>query len=282
MIQVEHFIRKLDELPTLPTIYTALSDVMANPRSTVSDAANIISRDQASTAKVLKHANSSIYGIRGQISTISQAIFFIGFEEVKNLIIALSIMKMFSGLKVSKTLNPVDLWKHSIAVGVISRLIGKGLGIKHLEDFFIAGILHDVGKLMFYKFLPTEYSEVVNYSNEKKISLREAEAEKLGITHTIVGEMLAEKWRLPRNIKNTISSHHSCLVDGKIDETAYCVHLADIIAHFMQYNISNLGMIPKPNINLWNEFNFSEGFFSKLYPQIIRDYEESASLLLNK
>ena len=146
---ISRILKSVEDFPTLPTVYTALSDVMANPRSTTQDAANVIMRDQSAASKVLKTANSPLYGFRGRIDTISQAIFHIGFEEVRNLVIAISIMDIFKNTKLSLSYNPVELWKHSIAVGVITKLIGKELGVKNLENYFLAGILHDIGKLLF-------------------------------------------------------------------------------------------------------------------------------------
>jgi len=270
----------VDEFPTLPTIYLTLSDVMANPRSTVEHAANIISKDQAATSKVLKTANSSIYGIRGRVSTISQAIFYIGFNEVKNLVIAISIMKMFDNVKTLNNINPVDLWKHSIGVGVISRILGKILGIRQLEDYFIAGILHDIGKLLFFKTMPEEYSKVVNYAHEKRLTYRDAESSHFGVSHTLAGEMLAEKWKLPKSLRSVIGNHYSGFVDGKLDMLVSIVHLADVIAHILEFGRMGDEIIPEPNLLIWEFLKFSEKQISTLAPVFIRDYEETVDLLL--
>lgn len=281
MADVEKLTQKVEEFPTLPTIYTALSEVMANPRSTIQDAVNIISQDQASASKILKAANSSVYGIRVNIDTITQAIFYIGFDEVKNLVLALSVIDIFNRDAKNQVLNPVGLWKHSIAVGVITRTLGKSLSIRHLENYFIAGILHDIGKLFFYRFMPEEYKKVIEYSQENSVSLREAEKTIIGITDTIAGELLAQKWRLPRNIINAISYHYSGLVDGKVDSLTSCVHLAEIISTMLELGDSGYDMILQPNAKLWDELKFDKNVFTNNLDQIITDYNESISLLLN-
>ena len=281
MVDVEKLTQKVEEFPTLPTIYSALSEVMANPRSTIQDAVNIISQDQASASKILKAANSSIYGIRVNIDTITQAIFYIGFDEVKNLILALSIIDIFNKAGSKDILNPVGLWKHSIAVGAITRSLGKALSIHQLENYFVAGILHDIGKLFFYRYMPDEYIRVIEYSQENSISLREAEKTVIGVTDTIAGELLAQKWRLPRNIVNAISYHYSGLVDGKVDTLTSCVHLAEIISSILELGDSGNDIIPEPNIKIWEELNFDKKIFTKSMQQIIHDFDESVSLLLN-
>lgn len=280
MIDIEKILKKVDEFPTLPTIYTALSEIMANPRSTINDAAQIISQDQSSVSKILKAANSSIYGLRVNIDTITQAIFYIGFDEVKNLIGAMSIIKLFSNVKDERTISPVALWKHSIAVGAITRILGEALQIKHLENYFIAGIIHDIGKLFFYKYLKNEYVKVVDFASNNNIQIKQAEKEILGITHTMVGELLAQKWKLPQNLINAISSHNSGFVDGKIDMLVSCVHLANVLAVSIDYGMNRDELIPEPNRKIWQYMNFESMPFTKLLPKFRQDIDESIDLLL--
>ncbi|MFP4528773.1 MAG: HDOD domain-containing protein [Candidatus Kapaibacterium sp.] len=277
---IENIIQRIDEFPTLPTIYSTLSDVMANPRSTAKDVADVIAQDQSSASKVLKTANSSLYGFHGRVNTISQAILYIGFDEVKNLIIALSIIDMFKKKDKNDSFNPVDLWKHSIAVGVITRLLGKEIGIKKLENFFISGILHDIGKLLFFKFMPDDYLRVVNQAIEKGVTAREAEAEILGVTHTIAGDLLSERWKLPKSIRNAISYHYVGKVDGRQNELVACVHLADVIACMLELGQAGDDIVPEPSPGVIESLGFKPGSLMNLYPRIIHDYEESVNLLL--
>jgi HD-like signal output (HDOD) protein len=277
---IENIIQRIEEFPTLPTIYSTLSDVMANPRSTANDVAAVIAQDQSSASKVLKTANSSLYGFRGRVNNISQAIVYIGFDEVKNLIIALSIIDLFKKSGKNDTFNPVDLWKHSIAVGVITRLLGKEIGIKKLENYFISGILHDIGKLLFFKFMPDKYIKVVNHAIENGVTAREAEAEILGVTHTIAGDLLSEKWKLPKSIRNAISYHYVGKVDGNINPLVACVHLADVIACLLELGQAGDDIIPEPSYDIWESLEIRPKALKALYPRIIHDYEESVQLLL--
>lgn len=280
MINTERLISKVDEFPTLPTIYSTLLDVMSNPRSTANDVATVISQDQSSASKILKASNSSIYGFRGRISTISQAIVFIGFDEVKNLVTALSIIHMFKGSKKSLFFNPIDLWKHSLAVGVISRHIGKTIGVTNLENYFLAGILHDIGKLLFFKVIPEEYSQVINQAIEKNMTIRDAEQEYLGITHTVAGEILAEKWKLPTLLKNVIRYHANGVIDGEVDQLTGIVHIANITAAMLGLGTSGEEIISAPNPKVWDRIKLPDQFFTTNLESIIVSYEESIELLL--
>lgn len=280
MNRFENIISGIKEFPTLPTIYSILLEVMANPRSTAQDVADIIMQDQASAAKVLKTANSSIYGFKGRINTITQAIIYIGFDEVKNLVIALSIIDMFKISKYNTFVNPVNFWKNSIAVGVITRLIGKTIGVKNLENYFLLGILYDIGKLIFLKYIPDEYNEVFQKAIKSQKKLSEIERQELGITSSIAGEMLAEKWQLPKEISETIRYNTFGSIDGRMSNPIACVHVAGITADFLGLGLSNETILSKPNVAVWDYLNLPKNFFVENHDKIMNDYYESVDLLL--
>lgn len=279
---LKKIIARADEFPTLPTIYTALSDVISNPRSTAADVANIIAEDQSAAAKVLKAANSPIYGFRGKINTISQAIIFIGFEEVRNLIIAMGIIDIFKKSTTNFPVNPVDLWKHSIAVGTVTRIIGKNLGVTNLENYFLAGILHDIGKLLFYKFIPDEYARTINYAIDHNLSAREAENEILGVNHIVAGEVLAEKWKLPPSLKDAIRYHTIGKVENSNNVLIASVHVANIVSAMLELGQAGDDVIQTPNIDVWRTLNLPENFWTKNYNSILLEYESAVSIFLLK
>jgi HD-like signal output (HDOD) protein len=279
-IKIQEIISKVEEFPTLPTIYSTMLDLMANPRSTAKDVADLISKDQSAASKILKAANSPIYGFYGRINTITQAIIFLGFDEVKNLVTALSIIDLFNKDFASNKFNLVDFWKHSISVGIISRTIGKTLGVKDLENYFLGGILHDLGKLLFIKIIPAAYAKVIEYALDNRIQIREAELKLLGITHTIAGEILAEKWRLPLIIRQSIRYHNTGFVDTAFNQLVSSVHIANIAssAFGLGYNWEHL--IPLPNLEVWKKLSLPESFFSGILNTLYYDYYDSVNILL--
>lgn len=276
----DQIINSVTEFPTLPTIYNELTEVLENPRSTAIDAANIITKDQSATSKILKVANSSIYGFYGKIETISQAIFYIGFQEVRNLILTLGIMDIFKNTKEVHLLNPVDLWKHSIAVGTIARAIGRYLGISKLENYFVAGILHDIGKIFFLKYFPNDFAKSLELAEEKEITIREAETEIFGISHTKIGSLIAERWKLPKTIVNTIEYHYTGTILGKFDLLTCIIHLSNIYARLLNLGNSGDKLVPQPNEEVWNNMSLPTDLFSKIYNKVILDYQESTHLFL--
>ncbi len=279
---LKKIISKADEFPTLPTIYQTLSDVLANPRSTAADVAEVISEDQSAASKVLKAGNSPIYGFHGRISTVSQAIVFIGFEEVRNLIIAMGIIDIFRSVKENSLLNPVDIWKHSIAVGTITRIIGKHLGASNLENYFLAGILHDIGKLLFLKFIPDEYAKVVNYAIDNNVSAREAENEILGVNHIVAGEILAEKWKLPPTLKDAIRYHTIGKSDNANNSLVGSVHIANIAASLLSFGQAGDDIVQIPNQDIWKLLELPDDFWTTNYHNILVDYESAITIFLLK
>ncbi len=282
MIPVDKILNSFEEFPTLPTIYTKLSELMRNPNSTFKDAARIISGDQAAASKVLKVANSALFGIPGRVENVSMAISYLGFEEIKNITLAMNVFSMFNHSNSFVYLNPLNLWKHSISVAVITRILGKELRFSNPENLFISGILHDIGKLFFYKFFNKQYAEALEYSMVNRVNLREAEYKILGMTHTVVGELIAEKWKLPTTIKNCIGYHNKGFVDGCFDRLSGIVHVADIAAHMLNLDNSyDSTIIPKPNKQVWEYLNPDTELFTRIYPEVDRDYFETSSILLN-
>jgi HD-like signal output (HDOD) protein len=274
---------QVKDLPTLPTVYTALADVMANPRSTISDAAALISADQASAAKVLSTANSAIYGYSGKVDTISKAIFFIGFNEIRNIIAALSIMNMFGTTADHHYFRPVDFWRYSLGVGVITRHIGMEIGAESVENFFLAGILHDIGKLMLYSNLREEFLAALDLAVRDKISLAAAETRLLGITHHEVGEILGENWKIPPGIVQAIRYHHRGMTGDHHDTLTAAVHVASTAARLFQFGHSaEYATVPRINPAVWNTLKLRSNFFTQSLSSIEKDYHSLVQTMLHR
>lgn len=281
MKDFQKIVDKVGEFPTLPTIYTKLLNVMADSRSSVNDVAKIVTQDIASSTKILKTVNSSVYGLQTKIETITDAIFHLGFNEVKNLVIGLSVMDMFSEKSSLPTFNILDLWKHSIGVGVIARIIGTEIGIKNVENYFLSGLIHDLGKLFFLGSLNTEYKQVIKLVEEKALNLEQAEREIFNLSHCEVGALLAKKWDLPQSINNSIRYHSSGFLDGQENLQIAIIHLSDTIARILEFGYAGDSFIPHINSGIWDVLKIEEGLLSTLISQFNSGYSQSISILLN-
>ena len=216
------------------------------------------------------------------VETITESIFYIGFNEVKNIVMTLSVLDLFADVKSLVNFNVVELWKHSIAVGVITRHLGKVIGEKDVENFFLAGVLHDIGKLFFLKNYNDEYYDVIREVSDHNITITEAEEMVFGMNHCTVGHLLSEKWKLPATLKFSILYHQTGTSNGKTDTLVSCVHIADILARAMELGDPGDNLIPEPNIKVWDLLNLQPGTFTDMYNIIITDYTQSLEILLLK
>ena len=216
-------------LPTLPTVITQLMTLIDSPKTSGRQVAQVISTDQALTAKILKLANSSFYGFPREISTVQHAVVILGFETVKSLGLSVSVLQRFSGPSDKTQFDCQGFWEHSIACGVSARLLAGKLRYRLPGEAFAAGILHDVGKLILSQYFPAEFAQVIERMRTDDIYIGKAEELVLGLTHSEVGSWLAEKWNLPGKLVDAIAYHHT---PGRLTRNAELpalIHLADFL-----------------------------------------------------
>jgi HD-like signal output (HDOD) protein len=279
MNRLDEIVGRMNEFPTLPTIYTRLLDLLGNTHTTVQDVADIISKDQSVVMKILKLVNSPLYGLSKNVTNISQAILFLGFNEIRNITLTISVLNIFSKVQTSTTssFSVVELWKHSIAVGVITRHLGAILNINRAEDFFISGVIHDIGKLLFIRLFKEKYFEVIQEVMIKNITLKQAEKDMFGVSHEFAGGLLADKWHLPPSIKKIITMHGAN--HERIDTQIACVNLADSIASALELGNPGYDYISQPNPNIWNLLKLPKGALSNLKCEVLGDYNNSINIL---
>ncbi len=280
MTLIEKIISGVNNLPTLPTVYSALSEAVDNPLTSSEDLAKLIASDQASAFKILKVINSPFYGFRRRIDTISQGILYLGFNEVKNIISALSVINFFSKNKLILDFNPVDFWAHSIGVGITTRIIGTTIGERNIENYFLAGIIHDIGKLVFFEFAPDDYKHVLEIVESENCFIKDAEAKVFGIDHTVAGQMLAEKWKMPQSIQDTIRQHHNGFIPGEINKLVAAVHIGDITARMLELGNPGDNLVPEPSNKAWEILGIPKGFFCLMRKKIKDDFTQTVRLML--
>jgi len=228
---------KIIGLPMLPTIVTQLITLVGNPRSSAREVAQLISTDQALTAKILRVANSAFYGFPRKISTVQMGIVVLGFEAVKNLALSVAVLKRFSSGPEHPLFDRQRFWDHAITCGVAGRMLAHKLRYRIEGEAFVAGILHDIGKLVLIEYFPDEFSEALDLAEAETLTISEAEEQVLGITHADVGGWLAEKWNLPSSLVETITYHHrprDLENSENPEELVLLVHMGNALARHCQ------------------------------------------------
>ena len=203
--RIAQLVEEIEELPTLPDVLNLISAIVNDPDSSADDLAKVVASDSALSAKILKLANSAAYGFSREISSIKHAISMLGFRETQALAISVSV---FNNLVDVQRFDFNSYWNHSFACGTVSRLISLNLPEKKMENAFVAGLLHDIGKVVIAMSMRGKQERMNSLSSSSDITPLEAEEKVLGITHAEVGYLLGERWRLPAPLVNAIRFHH--------------------------------------------------------------------------
>ncbi len=228
---VESAIAKVGEIATLPEVTVKIIEIVENPRSTARDLHDVIKNDPALASRLLKVVNSAFYGLPGQIASVDRAIVLLGLSAVKNIAIAASMTHLFNSGATVEGFNGVEVWKHSVAVAVASRLITSAQGKPSVEESFLAGLIHDLGLLVQRQVFPKEIAEVIAKQKIGSARFHDLEQEIIGADHQALGSALAAKWRFPTNLCTAIGYHHKPMDLADVNrELPMLVHVADVLA----------------------------------------------------
>ena len=225
-------IARLQSIPTLPTVALRVMEITANPKSSANDLMDIISPDVSLTTKILKIANSPFYGLTREVSSLQHAVTVLGFKEIRNLVISTVAFDSFKNLKQDGKFDINKFWKHSFYCALAAKAIAVDLEIES-NELFVAGLVHDIGKLAMYVTFPSEFMMQLEIMNPLKIKYTSFEAEKdvFGMTHDEVGMKLLKKWMFPESLLTAVGYHHRPQEADKKSNFPMIVHVADILTH---------------------------------------------------
>lgn len=187
---------RIEELPSLPTIVAEINELLSNPKASAKQLAVTIMRDPAITAKVLKISNSAFFGFAQPITSVNQAIVALGFNTVRSIVLCSSVIEAFSGDSKFKTFNRREFWVFSVAVGAAARVVARNAKAPKLENAFVAGLLHGVGKIIFDEYFHEPFMRAVEKSKAEQMSWWEAEKACFGITDAVVSGVMLQIWKL--------------------------------------------------------------------------------------
>jgi putative nucleotidyltransferase with HDIG domain len=241
-------------LPTLPTVVSKMIDLVDSPRTSATALARLISSDQALTAKVLKFANSAYYGFPREISTVNMAIVVLGFNAVKEMGLSLSVFDVFKKTPSAADFDVTLFWEHSVGCGVASRMLARAYRAPFAGEAFVAGLLHDMGKVILKQYFEPEFADILNSQKEQNKTLEEAEASAIATGHAQIGAWLAEKWNLPKIICDTVLHHHDPWESKAERLFVACVTLGDYLCHATSTGQSGRLVPPLLDTRLWELF----------------------------
>jgi signal transduction histidine kinase/HD-like signal output (HDOD) protein len=230
--RVDRVIERVTQLPFSP-IAMKILEVAWDERAGARDMAKVIVLDQAFTARLLRIANSPFYGQAREVTTVSQAVAILGMDAIASLALTLFTFGSFPEEE-NEILSIAQLWEHCLGAGVWARAIATLAGHGTPEEAFIAGLLHDMGKVLLYRFFKKELLEAVGIAETEGVSLSEAEQRTLGTDHAVVGQAAANQWGFPPLLRYSIAFHRTPLelprnTDESVRKIVAIVHVADLL-----------------------------------------------------
>jgi putative nucleotidyltransferase with HDIG domain len=275
----QKIIEKIDDLPTLPRTVLKITELVNDPKSSAKDLARVITDDQVLTARLLKLVNSSFYGFPERISTVTGAIVLLGFDAIRNLLLTTSVFDLFANHNRKKKQDQEKFWDHSLGCAVGAKVIGNYLRHDKIEELFVSGLLHDIGKIVEMMYLSDEYTKVVAVIDSENILMTAAENKVLGYNHAEVGKLLAEKWNLPAKLVQVIAYHHQPANAGSFAMEAAIVHLADIFCRALNMGYGGDNKIPPLDGSAWKRLKIGTNAIDTIMATMRREYRDISSFI---
>ncbi len=251
--QSESTLMNIYNLPAMSTAITEVSRLLDDPSTNTTELSKIIGKDQGMSTKILSIANSPLYGLPRKVSTIDFAILIIGYQDIKNIVVALTMVDSFKN-KSDEFFDQKKFWKHSIITGAAAKRLADDLGYRIGSEAFVAGLLHDLGIPVMHKYFHSTFEMIHNDFENSDEKLEDIEVRHLGMSHCDMGKFLANKWNLPPHLCESIEFHHYPKLAVESDVLTALVHLAD----YMTYKLE-LG-----NFYLDNRYQFDESVINTL------------------
>jgi len=274
----EGVLSKVRTFPTLPMVVNKINELVSQPETSAKDIEVIIAKDQVLTGKLLRLVNSPFYGFPQKITTISRAVGIIGFEALRNLIFSSSVVNLFRS-QGTDIFRPAEFWKHSVGTALAAKELARLLGEKQVEEFFVAGLIHDIGKLVHEEYFSDGFRQACSLALRNDILLREAEQEVLRFTHDQTGGLLLAQWNLPPKVVAMVRFHHHPAEAREYMRDAGVIHLADILSRAKGLGSGGDNKIPLLDHPTWVALGLTIGDLEQVLRRIGEYFDEAVAFL---
>lgn len=277
-ISLNELLRKTSTICSLPLFYDRLNEAINHPRSSLADIGKIISEDQGLTTRLLRLANSPIFGYHARIDSITRALTLIGTQQLRDLALSISIMGTFKDIP-EDLISMQSFWKHSIACGIFSRKLAILRREVNPERFFLAGMLHDLGLVVICTVMPDLSRILLQKRQDQQQLLSLIEQQTLGYDHATVGGALLDMWKIPPNLSEPVACHHNPGASMKYALEAAIIHIADLICHAFEMGAAPDWPVPILNKPAWQRLDISLEQLEPLITESFEQIEETLSIL---
>lgn len=265
------------KLPEVPSLVYELNDIIADPMSSAADISHVVGKSPSLTATLLRIVNSAFYGFRSKIDSISRAVTLIGSKELSSLALGITIMEAFKDIP-RQVIEVDSFLEHNLACGMVARIMAAYAKVANTEQLFVAGMLHDIGRLVLCKYFPRNVKNAFAVAAASGKPLLAVERELLGCSHVQLGKKLLQKWKLPYSLENSVSYHHVPSASPS-PELAVILQMADMVVHGLGLGNSGERKIPSFDTDAWHSVNLPVTAFRSLVNQATQQVESFRDVL---
>jgi putative nucleotidyltransferase with HDIG domain len=263
---------------SLPGVYLRLSAVVSDPRSSAADVGRVIAEDPGLTARLLRLVNSAMYGFPSRIETVSHAISIVGTAQLQDLALATSVIRLFASVP-ADIVSMESFWRHSVACGVTARALASRRRETNVERYFVAGLLHDIGRPIMYLKAPVQARTALERARDRGEPLVKAEQHQFGFDHAHVGHALLDQWKLPPSLREAVLLHHHPERAQRFPVEAAVVHVADLITNALGLGSSGENLVPALVPEAWERIGLSPAMIPDVVDEVERHYESAVKIM---
>lgn len=266
-------------VPSLPAVFVRLTAVVDDPHSAIRDMEGVVYEDPALAGRLLRLANSAYFGFPGHVDSLSRAITLVGTRQLRDLALATSVLDLFTGVA-SQWVSMQSFWRHSVATGLIARALATWRREANAEQFFVAGLLHDMGRLVMLLKASDSMAQALERSRRDDVLLHVAEREIFGFDHATVGNELLLQWNLPPGICAAVAWHHMPMRAGSHVPMAALVHVADVIANAIAFGSSGADAVPPLDAAAWSALGIPASVIKPSLNLVRQQFSDTMTIMM--
>lgn len=257
MGKVERIIEEIDRLKPVSYVGDKIVEITSNPDSSLADLVDIIKYDQCMTANLLRTCNSAYFSLNKKITSIKQAVAYLGIDKVANLVMMGNSAENFKEPQKGYDLNEGELWRYSVSSALIAQDLAEERHLNNISLIFTSALLKDIGKVILNTYVKDSFEDIIKIMQNKGLAFMEAEKEIIGIDHAELGAKVAEKWNFSPAMVNIIRNHHYPDKASPDDLSIPIIYLADSICMMIGIGVGSDGLAYRYHQDVVDRLNFS-------------------------
>lgn len=280
---IVELVKGVGALVTLPDVFVRINRLVEDPDSTVGDIAKAVGQDPSFTVRLLRVANSPLYGLSSTVDTVAKAVSIIGTNQIRSLALSTSIASTFEGLP-NDLVSMENFWRHSLYCALAARILAQQARKCDVEAVFTAGLLHDIGELVIFNRLAPQAKEalLLVLDDTDEMPVHEAEWQIMGFDHAQVGGELARQWHLPPLLEECIAHHHGIHLAHRYPRETALVHIANILALMAEVDSLDPGDVPPIDPQAWEVTGLDEELIEPVVREAQAEIAEAEKLFMGK